>query len=327
MLNETERLRQAKMYMDYLANGIDPTDCMDIDEETLYNEQIKDCFRFVAEILERDIKKMKHESKIFYITDEQRSQLQTNENSKVSEIADEINRVTAENGTRKLQASWINDWLEANGYLCKSANGSRIPTEKGDLLGITTKIVKPDRTGEWDEYYVNYYTEGAQSYIFQHLNDILDSRYSSISKLSVNEKFHNFDFPDYLSIREFIREHSNQCFILSVGSCNSFSHSGSYTAALIYKGRSKIISKANISTSSANQCILYGIIAAASEIKLPTDVIILTATSLGFNSPKSKNYKMCNDILTILSEKNCSVSISVCRGKGDELQSFVRSFQ
>lgn len=31
----------------------------------------------------------------------------------------EINRVIADNGTKKMQAAWINDWLESIGMICK----------------------------------------------------------------------------------------------------------------------------------------------------------------------------------------------------------------
>lgn len=64
---------------------------------------------------------------------------------------------------------------------------------------------------------------------------------------------------------------------------------------------------------------------AASAIKLPTDVIILSSTPLGFHTPKSKNYRFCQEIYRILTEKECSIAESVCQGKGYELNSFVKS--
>ena len=93
----------------------------------------------------------------------------------------------------------------------------------------------------------------------------------------------------------------------------------------MYKGRSKVLRKTNIPTSSANKCILTGIIDAASAIKLPTDVMILSSTPLGFHTPKSKNYRFCQEIYRILTEKECSIAESVCQGKGYELNSFVKS--
>ena len=82
-----------------------------------------------------------------------------------------------------------------------------------------------------------------------------------------------------------------------------------------------------INTNSANKCILLGIKDAVSEIKRPSDIIILSATSLGFNSPKSRNYQLCRQIIQCLSDKGCNISISVCKGKGDELINFFNSIK
>lgn len=148
-------------------------------------------------------------------------------------------------------------------------------------------------------------------------------KYGGKTPISIN--FNNVDFPPDLSISEFIKQYPDKCFIISVGSCVSFLNNGNYTTALIYKGRRKVFRKTNILINSANQCILNGIMEAVSAIKLPTDILILTSTSLGFNSPKSKNYQLCNDIMVTLAEKECNISISVCRGKGEELYRFVNA--
>ena len=58
-----------------------------------------------------------------------------------------------------------------------------------------------------------------------------------------------------------------------------------------------------------------------------TDVIILSSTPLGFNTPKSKNYKFCKDLYNIHSEKNCNVFAAVSQGKGYELNSLVESIK
>lgn len=112
---------------------------------------------------------------------------------------------------------------------------------------------------------------------------------------------------------------------MSVGSCDSVAKIGSCIAILLFKGKSKVLKKSNIPTNSANKCILTGIFDAVSAIKMPTDVIILSSAPLGFNTPKSKNYKICQDIYRILTEKECHISFAVCQGKGSELNSLVKS--
>lgn len=321
MNNEIEKLQQAKMFIEYLANGVDPVDNMDIDEDTFRNEQIIDCLKFISDVLENNIKKKKRGRKAVYITDKQRSQLQVHDNCKVSEIANEINRVIDENDTRKFQASWINDWLEENGYLCRNADGIRVSTKIGEKLGITSKFIDSDGDNR-RSYYINYYSSDVQTYIFEHLDEILDLRYNGKTPINVN--FHHLDFPTDLSINEFIKQSPDKCFILSVGSCDTLLNNGSYFAALIYNGRRKLLSKNNILTNSSNECILQGIMEAASAIKTATDIIILTAAPLGFNSPKSKNYQLCSDIISTLDEKGCDISVSVCKGKGGELLSLCK---
>lgn len=123
MNNEINRLQQAKMFINYLANGIDPVFYTNADADTLHNEQVISCFRYISDVLtsniyqaENDIKK----NNDFYITDKQISELRTFPyNCKVSELANEINRFAEYNGTKKMSAVWINDWLEAEEYLCK----------------------------------------------------------------------------------------------------------------------------------------------------------------------------------------------------------------
>lgn len=325
MGNEIDKLQQAKMFMDYLASGIDPVFNTDADADTLHNEQVIACFRYISDVLARDIYQAETDMKNnddFYITEEQIAELNVySYNCKVSELANEINRVTAVNGTKKLPATWINDWLEAEGYLCQSDLRSRIATEKGKQLGITTEYRKKDNG---TEYYINFYTAQAQGFVFGHLNEIIALRNERNSQSE--EKIPCIEYPYDLSIREFIQQHPDKCFVMSIGSCDSVAKIGSYIAVLLFKGKSKVLKKSNIPTNSANKCILTGILDAVSAIRLPTDVIILSSTPLGFNTPKSKNYRTCQDIYRILQEKECQISFAVCQGRGYELNSLIKSF-
>ena len=324
MKSEISKLQWAKMIMDHLAVGVDPISNTDADADTLHKEQVILCFRYVSDVLSKEIYEAEmHLSKSahFYISGEQIAELRTySYNCKVSELANEINRVTEENDTKKFSATWINDWLEAEGYLRKSDLKSRVTTEKGERLGITSEYQKRDNG---DEYYINFFSEQAQLFVFHHINDILS--YRNENKVINEANVHCIEYPDGSSIKGFIQQHRDKCFIMSIGSCDSVAGVGSYIAVLYYKGKSKVLKKTNIPTSSANKCILTGLIDAAASIKTPTDVIILSSTPLGFNTPKSKNYKFCEKIYTILSEKECNIYVAVCQGKGYELNSFVKS--
>ncbi len=326
MENEISYLEHAKMYIDCLANGIDPVSNLPVNADTLRNEQVIACFEYISDVLERDICNIEYDKdkkNDFFITDEQFAELNIYENNrKVSEIADEINRVTQVNKTRKMSAVWINNWLEAEGYLCKSDLNGRISTEKGKHIGITTERRKAK---DGNEYYTNLYSPQTQKFIFEHLNEIIAFRNEHSD--NAEEKIENIDFPYELSIKEFIQRQPDKCFILSVGSCDTLAKRGSYTAVLLFKGKSKILKKSDIPTNSSNKCILTGILDAVSAIKMPTDIVILTSTPLGFNTPKSINYSICEEIFRILEEKNCTFSIAVCQGKGSELNDFIQSLE
>ena len=59
MEHEIERLQRAKMFMDYLANGVDPVSNMDADANTLHNEQVIACFQFVSDVLSEAYTRLK----------------------------------------------------------------------------------------------------------------------------------------------------------------------------------------------------------------------------------------------------------------------------
>ena len=326
MENEISKLQKAKMFVDCLSEGIDPVTNTNADVNTLSNEEVIACFRYISNVLDGYIYNIEANMKKnneFFITDEQIAKLNIYpDNRKVSEIAYEINRVTEENKTKKLSAVLINNWLEAEGYLCQSDLNSRISTEKGKQIGITTERRK---SINGTEYYINLYSPQTQEFVFEHLNEIIalgKERYPQTEEIT-----EIIDFPRNLSIKEFIQQYPDKCFILSVGSCDTAAKFGSYTAALLFKRKSMVLKKSNITTNSSNKCILTGILDAVSAIKMPTDVVILTSTPLGFNTPKSKNYNICREILRILEEKKCTFALAVCRGKGYELNNFIDSLE
>lgn len=110
-----------------------------------------------------------------FINDNQFSQLQLNYGEcKVSDITNEINRVIVDNGTKKMQAAWINDWLESIGMMIKNADGRRVVTSAGEEIGITSHL-KTSLRGT--EYYLNLYSVQAQSFIFDNLRAIIDHHY------------------------------------------------------------------------------------------------------------------------------------------------------
>ena len=68
----------------------------------------------------------------------------------------------------KVTAPGLGRWLMSLGYLQMSDNGkNKIATEKGAELGIHTEKRESQHAG--DGYYVNYYSQAAQQFIFDNL--------------------------------------------------------------------------------------------------------------------------------------------------------------
>ena len=74
-----------------------------------------------------------------------------------------------------LETSEITEWLLLSGYLChitRETDGAHriVPTEKGEKLGIT-RVERTRQDGKL--YHFNLYSQAAQDFIRQHLEDIL----------------------------------------------------------------------------------------------------------------------------------------------------------
>ena len=118
-MKDINKIEQAKSMLEKLANGIDPLTNEALDRKCVVcNEDIVSCLEVALEALDEQMDVIRERSgsdrkqgrKAFFITDSQFRKLSLNNGEcKVSDIAKEINRVTAENGTNIMQAVWINN--------------------------------------------------------------------------------------------------------------------------------------------------------------------------------------------------------------------------
>ncbi|WP_298528212.1 hypothetical protein [uncultured Ruminococcus sp.] len=184
-MNEIDKLKRAKHYMDKLSVGVDPNSGIRVnDDDIVRDSRVIACFEYISRVLECEIESFENKNAIpkkprhrrVFINDEQFSQLQLNYGEcKVSDIANEINRVIAGNETKKFQPAWINDWLESIGMMSKNVDGKRVATSAGGDIGITSHL-KTSQRGT--EYYLNLYSIQAQSFIFDNLQAIIDQHYN-----------------------------------------------------------------------------------------------------------------------------------------------------
>lgn len=181
-MTDLEALERAKMYMEKLANGINPIDGSQIpDEEVVNNVRLSRCFFYVADVLRQVIEnggasKQKKEKKIpFALTMEGCSAFAFSPQPiPISELSKRINDLITDENMMKLSYRAIRDWLTSVGMLEEALNGegksTRHPTPQGEKIGIALE----SRMGQNGTYFVVVYDLDAQHFIIDNLDAIVE---------------------------------------------------------------------------------------------------------------------------------------------------------
>ena len=181
-MTELETLERAKMYIEKLANGINPIDGSVIpDEDVVNNVRLSRCFFYVADVLRQVIdnggvtpqKKPKKEA--FALTAEQRNAFDFSATPiPISDLSKRINSLSGNENMATLGYSVIRDWLMSIGMLedALDGNGKHVKrsTAQGENIGITLDA----RTGNNGTYFVVVYNAAAQHFIMDNLDAIIE---------------------------------------------------------------------------------------------------------------------------------------------------------
>lgn len=180
-MTELEKMQKAKMYIDKLANGINPIDdVFAADTDVINNVRVSRCLFYVSDILRQVIdnngvaSKSKAPKHPFSISPERISQFPISDKPiPVSEIAKRINDLADLEICYKFKYSAITSWLIEIGALkiVTRPDGStaKHPTEQGNELGIMTE----ERVGSNGNYTVVIYNKEAQQFIIDNIETIL----------------------------------------------------------------------------------------------------------------------------------------------------------
>jgi len=180
-MTEMETLQRAKMYMEKLANGINPIDETVIpDGDVVNNVRLSRCFFYVADVLRQVIDNggttppPKPQKKPFVLSDEQKSNFVFSHTPiTVTELSKRINALSQSENMKKLGYTLIQDWLMSLGMLEETldGNGKKVkrPTAQGDSVGIALDA----RTGMNGAYFVVVYNSAAQHFIVDNLDGII----------------------------------------------------------------------------------------------------------------------------------------------------------
>lgn len=183
-MTELEKMQRAKMYIDKLANGIDPiTDTEIAEDSTLNNVRLSRCFFYVSDVLRQVIenggnvkpaKRPKHSE--FELSAEARKTFPFSKQPiRVSEFSEKINDLVDLESMKKMPTTVITRWLEAKGFLepqeYSDGKKTRLPTKQGKYIGLSTE----KRAGPYGEYTVVLYSEEAQRFVMDNLDAMLEA--------------------------------------------------------------------------------------------------------------------------------------------------------
>ena len=180
-MTELEKMQRAKMYIDKLANGINPLDDLPAaDSDVINNIRISRCLFYVSDILRQVIEsngvqsKEKSGKKPFFLSADSRNQFSFSATPiSISEITKRINDLVDVDTYKKLKHTDITSWLiEIHALeVCSTADGKTVkrPTEQGKALGISTE----KRNGRNGEYTVVLYNQETQQFILDNLDTVI----------------------------------------------------------------------------------------------------------------------------------------------------------
>lgn len=179
-MTELETMQRAKMYMDKLAQGIDPITGQEVPEDSMLNNvRLARCFFYVSDVLGQVIANggvvgQRVKQLDFSITPEQLACVPLFDYPiRVTEFTENLYQAVNNPDMKKLSATKITDWLISQALMAKvsGADGKthRVPTDRGLQMGMSTRL-RQSRDGE---YQAVFYDRNMQRFLLAHLPDIL----------------------------------------------------------------------------------------------------------------------------------------------------------
>ena len=180
-MTELEIMQRAKMYMEKLAQGIDPISDQEMPEDSVLNNvRLARCFFYVSGILDQVIanggKVVSISQKDFFITDEELRRVNpSQEPIRITQFVDLIMNAINDPDRRRLKTTTITGWLIQKGFMTKQADADgksqRLPTAMGEKIGLSAML----RQGQYGTYRAVFYSEEAQRFLLDHLQEMLQA--------------------------------------------------------------------------------------------------------------------------------------------------------
>lgn len=186
-MTELEKIERAKVYMDKLANGVNPVDDSVVpDEDVVNNVRLSRCFFFVADVLEQVIENggiqpaatgKKAKKRPLEIPFEKRMRFEYSEKPiPASEIAKRVNALRDDENMGKLSYSGIVEWLVEIGMMEEADMPDGKKTKRPTTIGRENGISVEERLGTGGAYQVVVYNRAAQQFVVDNLDAIIAAK-------------------------------------------------------------------------------------------------------------------------------------------------------
>lgn len=182
-MTELEKMQRAQMYIEKMANGINPlTDSSVPDEDLINNVRISRCLFYVSDVLKQVIgsggteksSPKKNKKLPFGITAAQAANFGYSDVPiTVSEITKRINDICDNEKMKKLPYRFITDYLISAGFLTLVQNENGRPIKRPTDAGIKIGIQVEERHSDNGPYYVVVYSKEAQKFIIDNIEAII----------------------------------------------------------------------------------------------------------------------------------------------------------
>ena len=178
-MTELEIMQRAKLYMDQLAQGIDPISGEELSEDTVLNNvRLARCFFYVSGVLQQLIDNSgqvgKAEKIPFVLSSQMLERIAPADHAlRITEFADLFVQASGDRNMKRPSVSKFTGWLIEKGFMeiITDENGKqkRLPTAAGQKLGIYTD----SRQGYNGMYMAVLYSPTAQRFLLDHWEEIL----------------------------------------------------------------------------------------------------------------------------------------------------------
>lgn len=174
---DKEKFNSAKIWIEKLANGINPlNDELVKDDDLINNVHISRCLFYVSELLgeikvETSVERKRR--KPFFLSKSEAENIPISTPNGISNLIRLVN-IGIPQDMKPLTANQVIKWLRNEGLLQEESKGNghktNLPTERGTSIGITTIVHK---TPEGLEYQRVVYSVEAQRFILNNIELIV----------------------------------------------------------------------------------------------------------------------------------------------------------